>query len=119
MLRIAGERIATPVCALARNDTIFDEFRTNLTAMHHQVCHCEPARRLVWQSASLHPQDAVAFVGRQLQNRKLQFILHPILPHFGSLDKGKKGLDMEYIFCYNVTIKCKGGVGSHEMSVLR
>ena len=75
MLRIEGERIATPVCALARNDTIFDAFRTNLTAMHHQVCHCEPARRLVWQSASQHPQDAVALVGRQLQNRKLQFIV--------------------------------------------
>ena len=37
MLRIAGERIATPVCALVRNDMVFDVQSTDFGAAGFQV----------------------------------------------------------------------------------
>ena len=42
MLRITGERIATPVCALVRNDILFASVCTYLGAESiENHCHCE------------------------------------------------------------------------------
>ena len=64
----AGKRIATPVCALVRNDMLktgrCQRLQGRFPAVHRQcplatahtyppsACHCEPVRTLVWQSAS-------------------------------------------------------------------
>ena len=42
MLRMAEKRIATPVCALVRNDTVIDAFCGDFYANNSRiVCHCE------------------------------------------------------------------------------
>ena len=78
-----------------RNDSGFRYSpHLNIRKQTRKVRHCEPVRRLVWQSVPHIAQQCIGPSGRQRYSRKRSFIFsfHPILPQIfssGGLDDGR------------------------------
>ena len=81
MLRIRGERIATPVCGLVRNDSWFRSFPQSIRCKpYREVCHCEEhseailicmivsgnhtVKNATWQSVTPASEGCSAAIGR-------------------------------------------------------
>ena len=78
-----------------RNDSGFRYSpHLNIRKQKRKVRHCEPVRRLVWQSVPHIAQQCIGPSGRQRYSRKRSFIrsFHPILPQIfpvAGLDHGR------------------------------